>query len=217
MINYRRKDWHKLYKELYMQDGYTNSSNQVWQMFQSSNNPLKPYFQDKELFLAYIASYTPKNRINSTPFVINWYSTPVYATWSNWSDGIAHWDLPQWRLWYIELKDHFGKVEAQKRFINAWTFEDNKAWGFTYDGMYYVGGYDCDFINFFRYEGLDVALWGAENTCTLVNVFSNLIDATENVSEGAVNVTQSISTVSKLVPWVVVIGGALTIYNQLKK
>lgn len=211
--DWKRKDWARLYKDLYLNNSVQDANDRIWQEWIKPTNKYSKYFSDPVNLIINLASYRKVDQVGQI-FYITWESQPVYATWDNWFNDVEYWRLPQWKIWYKEIKQHYGKTEAQKMFQNAWSYSDNSSIGINEDGMYYEGGYDCDFINFFRHEGLDVALFGAENLCTLVNTGSNLIDATENVSE-AIETTTGFA--ANVMPYLLMTAAALTIYSQVKK
>ena len=110
---------------------------------------------------------------------------------------------------------HYGKTEARQR------------WIYAYQRYYYEMFFDdvankiptgcswsCDFINYFRTQGIDVAMIGAETNCSLINIINDTVNVVENVTSG---VQSSTSLVSSLLPIVTLVGGSLLIYNQLKK
>ena len=210
---WRRKEWSRFYRSLYVNQSLQDANDTIWAEWNKPDNELRKYIQDRENLIINLGSYRDEANVNQV-FNITWESDPVYATWSNWWNDVEYWQLTQWRLWYIALKQKYGKTEAAKRFQNAWSFSDNWSYGINEDSMGYQGGYDCDFINFFRHEGIDVALWGAENLCTLVNTGSNLIDATENVSEGIEKTTDFVGNV---MPYLLMTAAAITIYSQIRK
>lgn len=215
---WRRKDWSAFYKELTESDGDQAAGEEVWALWNTPENENKEQFKDKVFFLVDLAAYRESVMIGTNGiFNISYISQPVYSTWTNWYNSIYHWELAQWQIWYEALKDYYGKEEAQKRFQNAWSYADNWVTSMWTASVGYQGGYDCDFINYFRYRGLDVALFGAENLCTLVSVATNLIDATENVSEVVTSVTSGASGLAKFVIPIVLIGGSLSIYFQIKR
>ena len=214
--DWRRKQWSEYYKELYQTTTPAQAGTNVWNLWNSSSNKNKEQLNNKNLFLLSLATYRQPVSIGNIVFNITYSSQPIYSTWANWWDGIYWWELEQWEMWYTALKSHYGSVEAKNRWVNAWSYADNFSWSGYQDAIGVQGGYDCDFINYMRTEGIDTAMFGAENLCTLVNVGTDLIDATENVSSGVQDFTGSVGTIAKILPWVIVIGGSLTIYNQVK-
>ena len=155
---WRRKEWSRFYRSLYVNQSLQDANDTIWAEWNKPDNELRKYIQDRENLIINLGSYRDEANVNQV-FNITWESDPVYATWSNWWNDVEYWQLTQWRLWYIALKQKYGKTEAAKRFQNAWSFSDNWSYGINEDSMGYQGGYDCDFINFFRHEGIDVALW----------------------------------------------------------
>lgn len=216
--NFRRKDWNYLYKELTAEKGYLDANTEIWEKW---NNPLNKNvgeFKNSELFIVNVATYRDENTIRDNGiFTITADSVPVYSTWTNWYNGVYWWELEQWELWFTALINKNGLIEGQNRFINAWTYADNWVKGFYRTGIGWAGCYDCDFINFCRLKGIDVACTGAESVCTLVNVSTNLLDATENVSEGVVNISSGMVTFTQLLPVLVIAGAGFFVYNQIKK
>jgi len=221
MIDYntwKLKQWANLYKEKSIENGFENANNFIWNKWNTKENKYKENFLFPELLILKLATYRDRTTISSNgAFTITADSIPIYATWTNYIYGVYFWDLVQWKFWFIELEIKFGLIEAQKRFHNAWSYSDNYSWGVNQDGMGYVGGYDCDFINFFRTQGLDVALFGAENLCTLVGTGTNLIQATENVSEVVEGVTGGASILASYTPFILIGGAGLYAYVQIKK
>jgi hypothetical protein len=211
--SWKQKEWSDLYKNLYFTLGPVQAGDQAWAEWNSNSNRYKDEIKDKNQFLLFVATYRDRENIG-TAFVIEYDSEPIYDTWTNYVvNWIDHWELEHWKLWWIELKAHFGLVEAQKRFINAWNYPDNWSYGMNW-GIGHQGAYDCDFLNYFRHQGIDLAMWGAENLCTLVDTGSNLIDATENISEGIKKTSGFVGTV---LPYLLMIGATVTIYAQVKK
>lgn len=212
-----RKEWSGLYQELYTDNPLQEANDTIWEKWTDPKNKKSKYFNDVKALIINLGTYRSQDSIGQV-FYITWESQPVYNTWSNWWNDVEYWQLIQWQMWYKELKLHFGKIEAQKQFQNAWSYSEN--WGSfaisptSDDSMGLKGGYDCDFINFFRHEGIDVALFGAENLCTLVSTGTNLIDATENVSE-AIEVTTG--AIANIMPYLLLTVAGLTIYSQVKR
>ena len=210
---WKRENWSKFYKDLYINNSVQDANDTIWLEWNKPTNKHAKYITDPMNLVINLATYRKKNIIGQA-FVITWESQPIYATWSNWWNDVEYWQLAQWKIWYKEIKMHYGKTEAQKMFQNAWSYSENWSYGINEDSMGYQGGFDCDFINYFRHEGIDVALFGAENLCTLINTGSNLIDATENVSEA---IESGTGWVANVMPYLLMTVAGLTIYSQVKK
>lgn len=214
--NYRRKEWNAVYKELYTEKGYLDANTEIWDLWNNTRNKNVGEFKNPELFLLSVATYRDKGDIGNA-FVITADSIPVYSTWTNWWNNVYWWELEQFELWFTALINKYGVTEGQNRFINGWTYADNWVKGFYRTGIGWAGCFDCDFINFCRLKGIDVACTGAESVCTLVNVGTNLLDATENVSEGVVNLSSGMVTFTQLLPVILIAGAGFFVYNQIKK
>ena len=215
--NFKRKDWNNLYKTLTEDKGYQIANEDIISLWNNPNNKYKSNFAVPQLLLLSIATYRQRNSINNVPFVITADSVPVYATWQNWWDDVYHWELPQWEIWFDKLIDKYGLESGQQKFHNAWSFADNWSQGVWSSGVGWEGCYDCDFVNFCRTRGIDVACWGLDNTCTLVSVGTNLIDATQNVSQGVENISEAGLTITQMLPFFAIAVAGLFTYIQIKK
>lgn len=219
---WKRIEWSTFFRDLYENSSEPeNTPVIVWDLWNVESNPHREKFPTIEAFIFNLATYRDKSIIgDSAPFVVTADSTPVYETWTNTWGGQPSWDCEQWQQWYVKLAQKLGAQEARDKWANAWSYVDN--WGFKWRltaGQWC--GIDCDFINYFRLKGIDVANTGAETTCTLVSIPTNLLDATANITEGAVNVTEGIvdttSLLKTLVPLVFVGGVALFAYKKINE
>jgi hypothetical protein len=206
----RRIDWYNLYRSLVDNVGFENASQQVWGLWNNENNPLKDHFPSQNAFLFNLLTYRDPSSINS-PLTIQADDEPIYNTWSNWWNDIEYWGCPQWQIWYDKNALKYGQQIAKEKFVNAWSYSDNWAWTTQTAGE--TCGIDCDFVNYFRSKGIDVARFGVQTTCNLVSIPTNLVDATANLTEGIEQTTYYGKT---FLPIALVGAGLYLIYRYTK-
>ena len=212
--DYKGKDWQQLYAEYKQNNSIADAINLAWQDWSHPENEFFKYYPTIELFLLMLEKNV--DSINNVFQDIQWNSIPVYGTWNNyWWYYDDIWQCEEWQRWWIALLGYYGREEATNR------------WVYAYQRYYYETYFDdvankipsgcswnCDFINYFRTQGIDVAMLGAETTCNLIDIVSNTVNVVENVTSG---VAKTSSVWSDLLPIVSVVGGGLLIYNQIKK
>ena len=205
-----RPEWAAYFLALYDANGIGPATQTVWSEWQNSNNEAEYMFPTSDSFAFNLITYTMASNIG---IIITADSIPVYGTMSNWWNSIHYWNCTEWRQWFDLNLQKFGTDQARARFIDAWSHNDNNS-PLGFESMGIMCGYDCDFINYMRTKGLDVANFGAENTCTLVSIPTNLIDAGAAVSEGVKNTA---NTVSFLAPLAVTALVGIFVYSQYQK
>jgi len=222
IINYEtwnRKNWSNYLQQIYMETSPIQASQTIWQAWQNEDNPYRSNFPTIESLIFNLSLYKEDNYIGD-PFIVTADSIPIYETWTNTWGGQPSWDCEQWQQWYNKLEDKYGAQVARDKWANAWTYEDNFGFKWRLTAGQWCG-IDCDFINYFRLKGIDVAYTGAETTCTLVSIPYNLLDATSNVSSGIVNVSEGLESttqlLSTLAPIVIVGGLGLLAYKTINK
>lgn len=198
-----KKDWLAYYKYL-VSTNQSTANAILWAKWNDFDNPYRSKFASWE-FLA-ISLLQNNDQIGA---LITADSSPVYDTWSNWWNNITPWDCGVWRIWFDMNNQKSGAVSARAKFADAWNYTDN--WGgYGNFGMGDKCGIDCDFINYFRLKGLDVATFGATSICTLVSIPTNLLDASANASK-------AIKTASTVIPLAATAAIIYVIYTQSKK
>lgn len=210
---WKRPQWAQLYKYLYETTSPANAANVVWQQWDDERNRNRSRFPNMDLLIFDLATYRPTNGVGATASVatINADSIPVYQTWGNWWNNVPTWDCEIWKEWYNMNALKYGQATARNKFVNAWAHPDNFSYTFSAAGN--DCGIDCNFVNYFRTKGIDVAYTGVETICNLVSVPSTLIDATASAASAA---NTTIKTVGTLLPFAVVALGGMYIYKQYK-
>lgn len=211
---WKRAEWSAYFKDISLNNSFQDSAILLWNAWVNPNNQFTDKFPSRDSLIFSLVTYRePISIADNAIFIIEADSVPIYETWSNEWSGVYSWDCAQWKMWYEKNKIKYGFSAAKDKFINGWTYADNWAWVWRLTAGQSCG-IDCDFINFFRGEGIDVAITGAENLCTLVAVTTNLIDATESVSETVKN-TAALS--SYVVPALAIGALAYIVINKTKK
>jgi hypothetical protein len=207
---WRRREWSLYFRDVYENELPNDAMNFVWQKWIDSDNIRQGMFPTRNALILSLLRPSEESSINdNAPFVITADSAPIYETTSNWWNGVYSWDCAQWQMWYDKMEVKYGAAQARDKFINAWTYADNWNWTWNFTAGQ-TCGIDCDFINYFRTKGIDVAITGASNVCTLVDVTTDLVDATKHTSEGIKNTASLAST------WlpIAIVGGVVYVIAQ---
>lgn len=208
-----RPEWSSFLKAKAETTDLETASPIIWTAWTDTRNPFVDLFPSQNALMFDLIMDQVKNKPAVIGEVLSADSVPVYGTaWNAWS-GIHYWTCDEWQLWYDLNAQKYGTQQAQIKFVDAWSHDDNQS-VLTWDAAGWSCGYDCDFTNYMRTKGLDVANWGTQNTCTLVEIPSNLIDAGAAVSEG---VKDTANTVSFLMPVTVIALTGIFIYSQYQK
>lgn len=209
---WNRAEWTAFFLAHYNEQGIEQASQTLWNYWNDARNDYSNLFPTLDSFIFNLSSNAVSSN-NTIGEIITANSVPVYGTIANRWNNIHYWTCNEWIQWYTLNLQAFGTAASIARFIDAWNHDDNNSI-LSWEAMGILCGYDCDFINYFRSKGLDVANWGAENTCTFVSIPSNLIDATAAVSQGVKNTA---NTVSFLAPIVIISLTGLFLYAQYQK
>lgn len=205
-----RNFWAKRYKDLFLVDGEPTASNTVWNEFNVSTNPFSQFFPSKGSLLLNLATYTEPILIAQIgSFNITADSIPIYDTWTNAFNNIPAWECAHWIQWFDANRLMYGAVQAKNKMNDSWNYQDN----WSYHGAGHYCGYDCDFVNYFRLKGVDVANFGSVTACNLVAIPTDLIDATASVTK---TISNTASTLNTLVPIALILGFGLFAINQVK-
>jgi hypothetical protein len=210
--NWIRKDWALYFRAIYALVDPNDAMNFVWEKWLDHTNPLllEMFPVRNALILSLVGPSSSAPVIgDNAPFIITADSTPIYETTSNLWNGIYSWDCEHWKMWYNKMKDAYGVSTAVDRFVNAWNYADNWGWTINLTAGQWCG-IDCDFINYFRTQGIDVAVTGSSNFCTLVDVTTDLIDATKHTSEG---IKKTASLASTWLP-IAIVGGVVYVIGR---
>jgi hypothetical protein len=213
---WRGDDWAQYFKDVYKNTDPQTAKNQVWQVWNDQSNPFRHHFPTQEVFIWNLAvrsagSDLVQPQINQV-LTVTADSQPIYNTWSNWWNGLEVWWCPQWQMWYDKNAQKYGATVAQDKFVNAWSYSDNWAWTANTAGE--MCGLDCDFVNYFRTKGIDVARFGVQTACNLVSIPTNIIDATANVAQGAKDATGVVAQIAPYAVGAVVIWGVYRLIKQ---
>lgn len=209
-----RKEWAQYYKDIYLNSSDPQTAgNQVWVAWNVSGNEIKNAFKTKDALVFALATY--RNNESITGFDINANSQPVYDTWTNvWWNGIPVWECEQWRTYWDALKAAKGQLLARSIFVDAWVHPDN--WSIYGSGQ--ACGIDCDFINYMRQNGIDIALTGAETVCNLISIPANIVSAGASVSKG---VKSSADILGQMMPILTItaiaVGSYVVVQNVRRK
>jgi hypothetical protein len=122
-------------------------------------------------------------------------------TYNDLPQDMDDWGCSNWKDYYNRNKAAGGKAYAVS-LINSET-ERVGSWADVH-----MCKYDCDFVRYFRSEGIDTG-----------NIVSKLFCSVDNVVSAAQNTTDSVNTVSKIVsnPLVIIAGLTLTGFIVYKK
>ncbi len=209
-ITWNRPQWSAYLMANINETDLETASALVWDKWDNSRNEMIEQFPSLDALMFNLITYQTRNNIG---VVITADSVPVYGTISNRWNNIHYWVCDEWRQWYDLNAQKYGAATAKAKFWDAWSHDDNQSiW--SWEAMGYSCGYDCDFTNYFRSKGIDVANWGTENTCTLIDIPSNLLDAGAAVSEGVKNTA---NTVSFLMPVTLIALTGIFVYSQYQK
>lgn len=206
--NWRRAHWATWYKELIQASDLLAATNTIWQAWQ--NMPYANKITDVQLLAANLLTWRPINNMGIGNFNITASSTPSYDTWTNWYNSVPIWDCEEWKNWFLAMENDWGLPTAKQRFISAWTYTDNWAMGSNAWGC----SQDCDFINFFRLKGIDVADFGMETICNLIQVPYNLSSAAAAATQG---IAATINTAANMVPIAIVGLTGIFLYSKYKE
>ncbi len=204
-------EWSDIYKNQYINSDPETAANYVWNLWINERNPHRGQIRNKEQLIFELATYYKKKKIGNTNTLL-YSDEPIYQTWYNWFYNVPSWDCDQWKLWYQLNKQKKGQATAKNKFITAWNNPDNFSYTFSSAGN--ECGIDCDFVEFFRVEGIDVSYTGVETICNLSSLPSNVITAVNTTAQTANN---TISTVGAVLPFLIIGGSAFFIYNQTKQ
>ena len=119
---------------------------------------------------------------------ITWQSTPDYDEWG----FDSYWSCDQWRQWYDALKSKYGQVQAKNIWVDAW---GKQSWD---EHNYSWCKYDTAFATYMRSQGIDVGH-------VLSNVLNSGVTVIDNVSQGAVGLSEILKNIA---PYLIV-GGAI--------
>lgn len=183
------------------------ASQDLWTKWDDPRNPFVEMFPSLNSFIFNLVTYVTASRVGE---IITADSVPIYGTASNAWNSIHYWTCDEWRQWYDLNAQKNGTAQARAKFVDAWNHDDNQSI-LTWDAAGWSCGYDCDFVNYMRSKGLDVANFGTENTCTLISIPSNLIDAGAATSQGVKNTA---NTISFLLPATAVALTGIFIYSK---
>lgn len=86
-----------------------------------------------------------------------------------------------WKLWHISLVDQYGRAKANLLFEEAW--ENQSFWGSDYNFC----KYDCDWVNYFKSQGLDVGHLLSNITCKTTDVAEDVLDTAGELTQGGIS------------------------------
>lgn len=132
-------------------------------------------------------------------------SSPLRESYSGFPPDCDNWTCAQWKQYYIINKSKLGKDKAEYYLNN-----DTDRIGMFSTGM--KCAYDCDFINFFRSEGININSITSNLWCGTVN----LAQATKNTTSVIKNTTSLVESITgnKLLLTALIAGGG---YLLLRK
>lgn len=205
--DWKRPEWSTWYKELSGVYDQLTALQMVWNAWRSM--PYADYIRDPKILWANLATWRQKDiaGIGSFTFPITATASPVYDTWTNWWNNIPAWGCNEWQTWFTALENTYGLEPAKNKFISAWTYTDNWATG----SNAWDCSQTCDFINFFRTKGIDVADFGMETICNLIQVPYNLSVAAAGATQG---ISATINTAANIAPLIIIGAGAALLYKQ---
>lgn len=204
-----RAHWATWYKELSAYTNQLTALQTIWTVWQTM--PYADKIKDVKMLWASLVTWRQIDNmgIGSFTFPITANSLPVYDTWTNWWNGVTAWDCNEWETWFTAMENTLGLAAAKTKFISAWSYKDNWAAGSNAWGC----SQTCDFINFFRLKGIDVADTGMATICNLIQVPYNLATAAAGATQG---ISSTINTAANIAPLVVIGVGAALLYKQYK-
>ncbi|MEM9859405.1 MAG: hypothetical protein AAF843_18770 [Bacteroidota bacterium] len=101
------------------------------------------------------------------------------------------WNCTDWMLWHKAMVPVIGKQAANDKFIQA--FEGQG----SFDYHFNFCKYDCDWVNYFRSQGLDMGHLLSNLVCTATDVTEDVTGAAGDLSKGVLNTA---GVVKNLVP-----------------
>lgn len=188
---WQRPQWTAYFMDNYTANGLEQASQTTWTNWSNASNENKDRFPTLESFIFNLTAYKMASNIGE---IITADSAPIYGTWSNWWNNIHYWNCTEWMQWYDLNAQKYGTAKAQAKFVDGFSHNDNNS-SLAFDPMGYTCGYDCDFTNYMRTKGIDVSNFGTQNTCTLVSIPTNLIDAGAATSEAVKTTAQTLNYV----------------------
>jgi hypothetical protein len=204
-----RSHWATWYHSLLQNFSPEDAKNLIWAAWIKAENPFAYFvetegaapvnkFPNADILVFSLAAYQPDGMVGA--FNITATSLPVYDTWSAWWNNIDVWECADWKVWFDVMETDLGRTIAQQKFVSAWSYKDN--WASSSNAR--ICSHDCTFIDEMTQRGIDVAFFGVRTVCNLVNIPYNIIEAGENISQGAANATANAASVTPLLIW----GGA---------
>ncbi|MFN0048210.1 MAG: hypothetical protein ACKVOU_03685 [Cytophagales bacterium] len=119
--------------------------------------------------------------------------------------SIDDWKASDWQTYYKRIKTTYGKETALKVFTS-----DIDRIGFFSSGNNLK--YDCDFIDFFKKEGLNGGNWISKVFCTA----NTVVDATTSTVSNVANTVKNVSNPTVLIIAGIAIGGFF-LFNKYGK
>lgn len=130
-------------------------------------------------------------------------SSPNPETYAGFPEDQDDWGCKHWQLYYEQNKALYGAEKARNYFAN-----DFDRIGFFSDGQWCLT--DCNWLNFFKKEGLDYFDIASKVWCGADEVVGNVTESVKNVSGGIKNVSKW------LVPGIVVAALGVGYYHRKK-
>lgn len=151
--------------------------------------------------------------LNGWPFDPVLPSSNVLSTTANVPEDMDDWDCGMWKLYYQKMKAAKGKQYA----IDTLEIDSGRV-GMFADLQWCKG--DCDFINYFKSEGVPTGNFITDLYCGTGEVISTVTGAVVDVAQGAGAVAKGASNTAKtlglILPIIVLGGGGLVLYRYYK-
>jgi hypothetical protein len=210
-----RSHWAAWYQSLLQNNSPEDTKTIVWNAWLNGENPFAYYvetegaapinkYPNADVFVFSLAAYRPAANVGAFNITAN--SLPVYDTWTAWWNNVDVWECSHWKVWFDVMEADWGLATAQQKFVSAWSYEDN--WASASNAR--ICSHDCTFIEDMTQRGIDVAFFGVRTVCNLVNIPYNIIEAGENISQGAADTT---ATAASVTPWLIYGGVAVLAYK----
>lgn len=185
---FKRVEWRQLLQQkLDAGKSLSVAAQELWELWYNPNNPYRNYaISPPALFLMII---TKPQRVEAVGRVLNWNSSPVYPTWTNWWNGEQAWTCSEWKVWHQKLEEHYKSTyKANQIWEPAFDHPDNNPnlnLGFATGKAACM--LDCDFAEYMASKDINIHDLLSQTVCDLSNVVLNIIDTAESVSSGVKN------------------------------
>jgi hypothetical protein len=215
---WKRAQWAQLWALMVQEYGPVEALQRLYMLWSAQENPLAANIPTREALLFQVSTYRPPTMAGIGQLdPIEWNSTPIYDTFTNYWNGVDTWGCTHWKIWHQKLEAYYGDtMQANQIWEPAWNDPDNECWALGSFGCPQTANcrYDCDFVKYLKSKNLPIGNLISNTTCDISNVISAITTSASNIATGA---QQSSAVLSALLPIGVAVLGGLWIYNKAKK